>query len=144
MHHSNRKAGLKSLPTPASCPMWWQTKKRHYMQVTPGCVQRNGKGWKDGHFLEYILTIILTTGNYLVLLNKYMSEGQRSLRLFHWMVQALSRGVLVKLAQQGWRMAGCSWDSWTGLWAEAAPGLSAGRELEQREEGLTLLIAVNW
>lgn len=34
VHHSHKKAILKSLPTPASCPMWWQTKKRHYMQAT--------------------------------------------------------------------------------------------------------------
>lgn len=34
VHHSHRKTGLKSLPTPASCPMWWQTKERHYMQAT--------------------------------------------------------------------------------------------------------------
>lgn len=102
VHPSSRKTGLKSLCTPASCPMWWQTKKRHYIEITLlwVCAEK----WQRLKRQEFSR---VHNDNYLVLPNKYTSEGQRSWRLFPWIAQALSRALLLKLAQQGGGMAGC-------------------------------------
>lgn len=81
------------------------------------------------------MTISLTTGNYLVVPKEYISEA------VSWSGPGPEQGTA------RWDKGGCSWDSRTGPGLSQAPGLRAGRGLDQaagqRGEGLTLLAAMN-
>lgn len=103
--------------------MWWQTKKRHCMWVKPGCVQGNGKDWKDRNFLEDIMTIILTT--------KLTSVSQKAWGVWGCSIECPSAWAghccwnWPSKVGQG---LAAGWHSWTGPGLRQAPGLSAGRD----------------